>query len=205
MRPSCTSRRRAANGRRNCSRRSTRSRRRVACACRRRTQSLHRRGHRRSIAPVSPGPSQRAGALRGANRCGAADLRVVYERGDEVSFLVRTLSRKPAARGVWVRRHAAENHGPQALARAVGSTKNAVKIGVIYSSDQVVNCMASAKRELFKAPDVCEMAQLQPYVLRSWEAEFPRSGKSSGSGPRSIVAPTSSWCSASSSWSSAKG
>ena len=37
--------------------------------------------------------------------------------------------------------------------------------------------MASAKRELFKSIDVCEMAQLQPYVLRSWEAEFPGLGR----------------------------
>lgn len=28
----------------------------------------------------------------------------------------------------------------------------------------------------FKASDVCEMAELQPYVLRSWEKEFPGIG-----------------------------
>jgi DNA-binding transcriptional MerR regulator len=28
----------------------------------------------------------------------------------------------------------------------------------------------------FKATDVCEMAELQPYVLRSWEKEFPGIG-----------------------------
>jgi DNA-binding transcriptional MerR regulator len=42
--------------------------------------------------------------------------------------------------------------------------------------------MASAKRELFKAPDVCEMARLQPYVLRSWEAEFPGLGRAAADG-----------------------
>ena len=42
--------------------------------------------------------------------------------------------------------------------------------------------MASAKRELFKSPDVCEMAQLQPYVLRSWEAEFPGLGQPPAAG-----------------------
>lgn len=39
--------------------------------------------------------------------------------------------------------------------------------------------MASAEipnRSLFKAPEVCEIAQLQLYVLRSWEAEFPDLG-----------------------------
>jgi DNA-binding transcriptional MerR regulator len=40
------------------------------------------------------------------------------------------------------------------------------------------------KRELFKAPEVCEMAQVQPYVLRTWEAEFPSLGQSSGAGAR---------------------
>jgi DNA-binding transcriptional MerR regulator len=44
--------------------------------------------------------------------------------------------------------------------------------------------MATAKRELFKAPEVCEMAQLQPYVLRTWEAEFPSLGHASSGGPR---------------------
>lgn len=37
--------------------------------------------------------------------------------------------------------------------------------------------MPASKRDLFKAGEVCEMAQVQPYVLRSWEAEFPRLGR----------------------------
>jgi DNA-binding transcriptional MerR regulator len=37
--------------------------------------------------------------------------------------------------------------------------------------------MAGPKRELFKSSDVCEMAQLQPYVLRTWETEFPGLGQ----------------------------
>ncbi len=44
--------------------------------------------------------------------------------------------------------------------------------------------MAAPKRELYKAADICDMAQLQPYVLRSWEAEFPRLGQVSASGIR---------------------
>jgi len=45
--------------------------------------------------------------------------------------------------------------------------------------------MAAPKRELFKAADVCEVVQLQPYVLRSWEAEFPQIGQApAGGGPR---------------------
>jgi DNA-binding transcriptional MerR regulator len=30
--------------------------------------------------------------------------------------------------------------------------------------------------KLYKAADVCDMAQVQPYVLRSWEKEFPGIG-----------------------------
>ena len=32
------------------------------------------------------------------------------------------------------------------------------------------------KRALFKAAEVCELLKLQPYVLRTWEAEFPALG-----------------------------
>jgi DNA-binding transcriptional MerR regulator len=42
--------------------------------------------------------------------------------------------------------------------------------------------MAAPKRELFKAADVCEVVQVQPYVLRSWEAEFPQIGQAQSSG-----------------------
>ena len=40
-------------------------------------------------------------------------------------------------------------------------------------------------RALFRQPEVCEIARVQPYVLRSWEAEFPDLGvaKTAG-GPR---------------------
>jgi DNA-binding transcriptional MerR regulator len=31
-------------------------------------------------------------------------------------------------------------------------------------------------RSLFKAPEVCQIAGVQPYVLRSWETEFPDLG-----------------------------
>ena len=41
------------------------------------------------------------------------------------------------------------------------------------------------KRALFKAAEVCDLVQVQSYVLRSWEAEFPSLGvaKTAG-GPR---------------------
>ncbi len=46
--------------------------------------------------------------------------------------------------------------------------------------------MATAiPNRLFKAQEVCELVELQPYVLKSWEAEFPDLGLSkSADGPR---------------------
>jgi DNA-binding transcriptional MerR regulator len=46
--------------------------------------------------------------------------------------------------------------------------------------------MAAPKRELFKAAEVCEVVQVQPYVLRSWEAEFPQIGTTSSNGGQRI-------------------
>src|SRR5579859_3187193 len=48
--------------------------------------------------------------------------------------------------------------------------------------------MASAEtvqipnRSLFRQPEVCEIARVQPYVLRSWEAEFPDLGVTKSEG-----------------------
>jgi DNA-binding transcriptional MerR regulator len=40
-------------------------------------------------------------------------------------------------------------------------------------------------RPVFRAQEVCEIADVQPYVLRSWEAEFPDLGVSkTAAGPR---------------------
>src|SRR5258707_12507721 len=41
------------------------------------------------------------------------------------------------------------------------------------------------RRALFKAAEVCDLVKVQPYVLRSWETEFPTLGvaKTAG-GPR---------------------
>jgi DNA-binding transcriptional MerR regulator len=38
------------------------------------------------------------------------------------------------------------------------------------------------KRALFKPAEVCELIDVQPYVLRSWEAEFPELGISKAGG-----------------------
>lgn len=37
-------------------------------------------------------------------------------------------------------------------------------------------------RSLFRQPEVCEIAQVQAYVLRSWEAEFPDLGVAKADG-----------------------
>ena len=44
---------------------------------------------------------------------------------------------------------------------------------------------AIPRRALFRAAEVCDLAKVQPYVLRSWESEFPSLGvaKTAG-GPR---------------------
>ena len=48
-----------------------------------------------------------------------------------------------------------------------------------------VDSVEIPNRSLFRQPEVCEIAKVQPYVLRSWEAEFPDLGvtKTTG-GPR---------------------
>ena len=41
-------------------------------------------------------------------------------------------------------------------------------------------------RALFKAAEVCEIAQVQPYVLRSWETEFPDLGTTRTAGGQRV-------------------
>ncbi len=38
------------------------------------------------------------------------------------------------------------------------------------------------ERSIYKPSEVCAIAELQPYVLRSWEAEFPEIGVAYGDG-----------------------
>jgi DNA-binding transcriptional MerR regulator len=44
--------------------------------------------------------------------------------------------------------------------------------------------MAAPKLERFRAADVCQIAQVQPYELRSWEAEFADLGQPTAGGAR---------------------
>jgi DNA-binding transcriptional MerR regulator len=51
--------------------------------------------------------------------------------------------------------------------------------------DAVADEREIPRRALFKSSEVCEIASVQPYVLRSWESEFPDLGVSrSAGGPR---------------------
>ena len=38
------------------------------------------------------------------------------------------------------------------------------------------------ERSIYKPSEVCAIAEVQPYVLRSWEAEFPEIGVTHGDG-----------------------
>jgi DNA-binding transcriptional MerR regulator len=47
---------------------------------------------------------------------------------------------------------------------------------------EVAAPVAIPKRALFKAAEVCDLVKVQPYVLRSWEAEFPELGVAKSAG-----------------------
>jgi DNA-binding transcriptional MerR regulator len=50
---------------------------------------------------------------------------------------------------------------------------------------QQVTTPVVPNRPVFRAQEVCELAEVQPYVLRSWESEFPDLGVArNGTGPR---------------------
>ena len=61
--------------------------------------------------PVSPGRRARADPVRGADRRRAAVVRVLHQRRDDVSFLLRAVPHQPAARAVRLRRHADPHPG----------------------------------------------------------------------------------------------
>jgi DNA-binding transcriptional MerR regulator len=47
---------------------------------------------------------------------------------------------------------------------------------------QISSAIDIPKRALFKAAEVCDLMKVQPYVLRSWEVEFPGLGVSKAAG-----------------------
>ena len=52
----------------------------------------------------------------------------------------------------------------------------------VILSDQTVATTAIPNRAVFRSQEVCEIAEVQPYVLRTWEAEFPDLGMSKSAG-----------------------
>src|SRR5579859_3214380 len=47
---------------------------------------------------------------------------------------------------------------------------------------EAVAAVEIPKRALFKPAEVCDLANVQPYVLRTWEAEFPSLGVEKAAG-----------------------
>jgi DNA-binding transcriptional MerR regulator len=56
---------------------------------------------------------------------------------------------------------------------------------LLYWRQRFMSQVEIPNRSLFRQPEVCDIASIQPYMLRSWEAEFPDLGvaKTQG-GPR---------------------
>jgi DNA-binding transcriptional MerR regulator len=48
--------------------------------------------------------------------------------------------------------------------------------------DEAIVQVDIPRRALFRAAEVCDLVKLQPYVLRSWEAEFPSLGIAKAAG-----------------------
>ena len=76
-----------------------------------RPQQVHRGHHGRESAG-QPRPQARAHHVRGADRRRAALVRVLHQRGHDVSFLLRALPHQPASRELWIRRDAHPAPGP---------------------------------------------------------------------------------------------
>src|SRR5207237_5263769 len=76
-------------------------------------QQVRRGGDRRESAG-EPGTQARAHSVRGADRHRAAVVRLLHQRRDDVSLLVRALSRQPAAAEIRVRRVADSHAGAEA-------------------------------------------------------------------------------------------
>ena len=84
-----------------------------------------------------------------------------------VPLLLRAVPDQSASRGVRLRRHA------DPAARPARRTKAPVLRG--FAALRLLY-LAEVTPKLYKASEVCETTGLQPYVLRSWEKEFPGIG-----------------------------
>ena len=55
---------------------------------------------------------------------------------------------------------------------------------ILSSANRPVTTAVIPNRPVFRSQEVCEIAEVQPYVLRSWEAEFPDLGVAKSGGVR---------------------
>ena len=121
----------------------------------------------------------------------ATSLHFSYER-----FLA-----EPAAGAVRLRRHAhPDPRPPTARADEEGieargdAARGAASCAILrrrpgpeepMRADVAEPSLETPRRALLKAADVCEIVKVQPYVLRSWEKEFPDLGsRAAAGGPR---------------------
>ena len=64
---------------------------------------------------------------------------------------------------------------------------------VLVAMAEALTPVEIPNRALFKAAEVCDLVKLQPYVLRSWESEFPDLGVTKSRVARACIgAPMSS-------------
>ena len=132
-----------------------------------------------------------AGAVCGADRRGAADLRVLHQRRRLAALLLRALPDQSPAGGVRLRGLAdpAPRAAPGAQPRKAPAGPDLACYTPEFRGSGLcgtcgATCMVAPKLERLKAADVCQIAQVQPYVLRTWEAEFPDLGQQTAAGPR---------------------
>src|SRR4029079_19117642 len=103
-------------------------------------------------------------------RRGASDRRSRAGAGGTTDTTLRT--RRPVRRR-W-------GSGPRRDSSSVGTAlqfesgqRRGNPLLYLARSMPTVDTIQIPNRSLFRQPEVCEIARLQPYVLRSWEAEFP--------------------------------
>ena len=101
----------------------------------------------------------------------ATNFHFSYER-----FLVNQLRERFGFEGTPIRFHVRtrEERRFERLKGSAGSKRSAVASSKLEGSEAVI--LGRVTPKVYKAGEVCELLQVQPYVLRSWEKEFPGIG-----------------------------
>ncbi|MGE5361532.1 MAG: MerR family transcriptional regulator [Bacteroidales bacterium] len=73
------------------------------------------------------------------------------------------------------------------LFRLVGQGFSLAAAVVVYFA--IVSEKAIPRKNAYKAAEVCDIAHIQPYVLRSWELEFPNLGVAKAAGGARMYRP----------------